>query len=381
MAELAYATVSKTVPVRVRIPPRLLMETKPQLTVGSLFAGIGGFDLGFEREGFRVAWQCEIDTNAQRILRHRFPNVELHADIRKLDAAKLHRVDVICGGFPCQDLSTGGKRAGLNGERSSLFYDAMRIVRTVRPRVVVLENVPGLLTSNNGNDFASVLREMGNGWNCSSIGWRVLDSQHFGVAQRRRRIFIVGSVADGYAEQILDFSACGKRDNSARVKTCGNTNIVARSVGSRGQSLIPYSPHGDYRYRNYDKSATLRGRENQLNGGAHLVVGVDLYNHTITGDTAATLTAAAGGTNTSGPKVIQNGFVRRLTPVECERLQGFPDDWTNIGIGNRPMADGPRYKACGNAVTVNVAQWLARQCSVVLSGGNVENARIPSNAP
>ena len=133
------------------------------MKVGSLFAGIGGFDFGFERAGFEVAWCVEWDRNAQNVLRARFPNAVVYGDIREVDPAQLAPVDVVCGGFPCQDLSVAGKRKGLAGERSGLFHDAMRIVRHLRPQLLVLENVPGLLSSNRGLDFATVLREVGEG--------------------------------------------------------------------------------------------------------------------------------------------------------------------------------------------------------------------------
>ena len=180
------------------------------MKIGSLFAGIGGFDLGFERAGFEVAWCAEWDRAAQAVLRTRFPRATVYGDIREIDLDALAPVDVICGGFPCQDLSVAGKRAGLAGARSGLFHDAMRIVRRVNPSVLILENVPGLLSSNHGLDFATVLREVGEGWDCAEVGWRVLDSQFFGVAQRRRRVFVVAGSRIGCAESILALAeSCG----------------------------------------------------------------------------------------------------------------------------------------------------------------------------
>jgi len=123
-----------------------------------MFAGIGGFDLGFERAGFHVSWCIEWDKHAQAVLRKRFPYATIYGDIREVDPAQLAPVDVVCGGFPCQDLSVAGKRAGLAGERSGLFHDAMRLIRKLNPKLLVLENVPGLHSSNRGLDFATVLR-------------------------------------------------------------------------------------------------------------------------------------------------------------------------------------------------------------------------------
>lgn len=486
------------------------------MKVGSLFAGIGGFDLGFERAGFEVAWCVEWDRNAQAVLRKRFPNAQVYGDIREVDPDKLERVDVICGGFPCQDLSVAGKRAGLAGERSGLFHDAMRIVRKLRPSVLILENVPGLLSSNRGLDFATVLREVGEGWDCAEVGWRVLDSQYFGVAQRRRRVFVVAGTRVGCAEQVLALTEGGGGDPPSRDKARQGASSDASSGADESNNLIlrPFSPHGHYRYRCSDQSATLQSQENRLNGSTHLVVeptaiqgnligrdqggphgvgaredgtmytltktdihavafrkskraqiedddqtwiddglantlngfdtgdtrtthvicqecghshaeericaecgndlacdtlelcsdclqedagkraqaiafhptqdpissaerthaigcdskqgcangavAIDVWNQVIDGECSATLTSATGGTNTSGPKVLQHTIVRRLTPVECERLQGFPDGWTQIG-NDKPTADTHRYKQLGNAVTVNVAEWIARR--------------------
>src|SRR3990167_6826375 len=152
----------------------------------SLFSGIGGFDLGFDRAGMECVLQVEQDNSCLGILARHWPKVKKVNDVRKI---KRVSADLICGGFPCQDVSVAGKRAGLDGERSGLWFEFHRIVTEVRPRWVVVENVPGLLSSNAGRDFAVILRglvECGYG-----VCWRILDAQYFGVAQRRRRVFVV----------------------------------------------------------------------------------------------------------------------------------------------------------------------------------------------
>lgn len=162
------------------------IKTKP--TLGSLFAGIGGFDLGFEAAGFTTAWQVEIDPVCRAVLADRFPHARQYEDVRTCLPA-LARTDVIVGGFPCQDVSAMGKRRGLAGARTGLFFDAMHIVQTLQPRWLVLENVPGLLFSNDGRDFETVLETLAE---CGYVGfWRVLDSRYFGVPTKRRRIFVV----------------------------------------------------------------------------------------------------------------------------------------------------------------------------------------------
>lgn len=166
---------------------------KRKPTVGSLFAGIGGFDLGFEQAGFQTAWQVEIDEINRAVLADRFPHARQFADVRTA-LPDLWPVDVIVGGFPCQDVSTAGKRRGLVGERTGLFYDAMHIVDTLKPRRLVLENVTGLLNSNNGKDFQEVVKSLAQ---CGYVGfWRVLNAAYFGVPTARRRVFLVAGLGE-----------------------------------------------------------------------------------------------------------------------------------------------------------------------------------------
>ena len=169
-------------------------------TFVSLFAGVGGFDLGFEKAGHTCVGQVEIDKNAQKILKKHWPDIPLHDDVKTaIEWAKeinlIGKVDIVCGGFPCQDVSVAGKRAGIAGARSGLFWDAIRFAQEVKAHTIVLENVPGLLSSNEGRDFGVVISAMADA-GYSHIEWRVLDSQFFGVPQRRRRVFIVGSSRD-----------------------------------------------------------------------------------------------------------------------------------------------------------------------------------------
>ena len=165
--------------------------TKP-LTVGSTFTGVGGADLGFEWAGFDIKWQCEFDSWKQQILRAHWPDVELFDDIRTMQDPP--PVDVMIGGFPCQDLSVAGRRKGFSGERSVLAFEFLRVAESVQPRWIVLENVPGLLSSNRGRDFARLIDEVvGCGY---GVAWRICDAKFWGVPQRRRRVFIVARRAD-----------------------------------------------------------------------------------------------------------------------------------------------------------------------------------------
>ena len=197
------------------------------MTLGSLFDGIGGWLLAAKHAGIEPLWSSEIEPFPLAVTKHHFPDVVQLGDITKLDGAKLWPVDIICAGSPCQDLSVAGKQEGLQGERSGLFRDAIRLVRDMRrasggqaPRFFVWENVPGAFSSNKGLDFRAVLEEITEAeipmpennkwadaglveWDGGSLAWRVLDAQYWGVPQRRRRIFLVADFGGHSAGEIL----------------------------------------------------------------------------------------------------------------------------------------------------------------------------------
>lgn len=200
----------------------------------SLFAGVGGFDLALERNGVEVVASVEIDKKAQEVLRRRFPNSLILGDITEVKGEQLIAAGfdpndgIITGGFPCQDLSVAGKRAGLAGKRSGLFWEICRILDETRSQTVILENVPGLLSSNGGRDMAVVIEALvERGYR---VGWRVLDAQYFGVPQRRRRVFIVGCLGTGGGqspEEILALRESRSRYFKASKPTRKN---IAREV-------------------------------------------------------------------------------------------------------------------------------------------------------
>lgn len=325
----------------------------------SLFAGIGGFDLGFERAGFNILAHVEKDEKCRKLLAAKWPGAAALDDVCTARAHNLPPCDVITFGFPCQDLSVAGKRAGLAGGRSGLFYHATRIINELTPSYCLFENVPGLLSSSGGDDYLRVLREMDRlGY---SGAWRVLDAEWFGVAQRRRRIFGCFSKLDsgaGRCAEILSLPeslrghpapsretekdspapfACG-----ARADREGMNRIVGDSfIGTQNKGYTQ-SSFGGYR----EGCGTLRASGGDLGGGSEsLILGVAI------------------GDNSRGDLINvapARPSVRRLTPTECERLQGFPDGWTE------GFSDSTRYKMLGNAVCVNVAEWIARRMAVAL---------------
>jgi len=208
-----------------------------KLTGVSLFAGVGGFDLAMERNGVEVVANVEIDKQCQKVLAKHFPKAKQFSDITDVKGSDLIGAGfepsrgIITGGFPCQDLSVAGKRAGLVGERSGLFWEIARLIEETKTEWFILENVPGLLTSNKGKDFGVVIGTMADiGY---SLAWRVLDAQYFGVPQRRRRVFIVGRrTGDGLSSAEVLFKSEGLRRNTTQSKQAGQDTATstARSV-------------------------------------------------------------------------------------------------------------------------------------------------------
>ena len=223
----------------------------------SLFAGVGGFDLGLERSGHTCIGQVEIDPQCLKVLNYHWPDVPKHNDVTTAkewadENEFVGRTDLVCGGFPCQDVSVAGRRAGLVGKRSGLFFDALEFAVHVKAENLLLENVPGLLSSNNGRDFGVVISEMANA-GYRHIEWRVLDSQYFGVPQRRRRIFIVGSTRDRSSSPIF-IEREGLRGDTEEIRTKKQT-----TSSETKRSVARMRGFGDYKI---DKTAsTLKSRD------------------------------------------------------------------------------------------------------------------------
>ena len=239
-------------------------------TAVSLFAGVGGFDLALERAGVKVVASVEIDKKAQDVLRRHFPNSTIFGDVTGVTGEQLiaagfePRGGIITGGFPCQDLSVAGKRAGLAGKRSGLFWEICRLIDETGSETIILENVPGLLSSNNGRDMAVVIEALvERGYR---VGWRVLDAQYFGVPQRRRRVFIVGCARDSgrTPEEILNISQsrAGYLEAS-KSKGKDSARKVATSVGVGGFREGSFGQFVDS-----DNSATLKASGGVLGGGS-----------------------------------------------------------------------------------------------------------------
>jgi DNA (cytosine-5)-methyltransferase 1 len=311
----------------------LTSENKFTPRMASFFSGIGGFDLGFENAGFQITMQCEIDAFGRRILKKHWPHSKLHGNIKELVNADIPVSDVWTGGFPCQDVSLArmGQRAGLKGSQSGLFHEFARLISESTPRVVVIENVSGLLSSHGGRDFGTVIRTLADiGY---SVGWRTLNSKYFGAPQSRDRVFIVGCYRDATGPAKILFEP-----------ECGGGHL--EKGGSNGKATIsPFKKElGD----------------NDGNGPVFQELAYCLY----------ATSARHTGTDWSRTYVTypKLGKVRRLTPNECEPIQGFPINWTHLEdySGDIEKLESARYKSLGNAVTVGVAAWLGARIATYL---------------
>lgn len=423
------------------------------LTYLSTFTGVGGFDRGFDMSGhFKCVGMVEIDPAARSVLDRHWPEVPKHDDIRTAqrwatDLGLVGRVDVLIGGAPCQDLSVAGKRAGFDGDRSVLFFDMVDLARHVGATYLVYENVPGLLTSAGGRDFAAALAALAEG-GFSHVEWRELDSQQFGVPQRRRRIFLVATTADRSGREVFPVGESRVGDLAsvvpawqeppASVADCAGADRWAGSAVEEEVAAPLLALTGGPRTTDID-GATFSVEATYWDGGqtsdcldvSMLTKGQmlpekrrmpavltpitfskkhraasdtdyeswaeDTVSPTLNvfdnGDTRATALIvdepkvhgfySTGGTHglnqqtevsptlkvgssvgvPSPPAVAiptQARFnVRRIVPVEAERLQGFPDGWTEYSADGKPLSDTQRYKQMGNAVTVPVAEWVA----------------------
>ena len=420
------------------------------MKLGSLFDGIGGFPLAGSRHGIKPVWASEIEPGPMAITKKHFPDMVHLGDVTKINGADVEPVDVITFGSPCQDLSVAGKRAGLDGARSGLFMEAIRIIKEMRdatdgPRFAVWENVPGAFSSNSGEDFRVVLEELcrvkdptftvpsskwepaglveGDGW---SVAWRVLDAQYWGVPQRRKRIFVVADFAGGSAGQILfereslrrDFAAgegAGQGTAADAARGAGteegfdgynqlSTGKVSKTLNcsATDYSHIPLTlavrGRGDESNLEYRQDGTanalltpnggragigvgavayaVRMREGCEGGGKGPLIQTDKSGTSATGNDQTifqpigffAMQAIGEHKESSSSSLKQRDYkdatdlvvepirrgykVRRLTPTECERLQGFPDGWTE------GFPDTVRYKALGNSVAVPCVEFV-----------------------
>lgn len=284
----------------------------------STFSGIGGFELGIGSKHECVGFS-EIDKYAIEIYQKHFPEHKSYGDITKIDAKQLPDFELLVGGFPCQSFSIAGKRGGFEDTRGTMFFELARILREKQPRLFVFENVKGLLSHDQGRTFLTIITTLDElGYDCQ---WQVLNSKNHRVAQNRERIFIVGNLRGTPRPTVFPFGTGDEEYIRETDKQGCASTLTGRSAGGQNR-------RGNYIIHN-------------IYGG----FGEGVRKFT---EYSPTIRTAAGGGHI--PSVVEGTRIRSLTPTECERLQSFPDNWTE-GISKNQ-----RYKCLGNAVTVNVIQ-------------------------
>lgn len=339
---------------------------------GSVCSGIEAATVAWHPLGWEPAFFSEIEDAPKAVLAHHWPDVPCHGDFTTIQGDEYGPIDLLVGGTPCQDFSVAGLRAGLDGDRGNLSLEFLRLADRTRPRWVVWENVPGVLSIDGGRAFGAILGGLGElGY---GFAYRVLDAQFFGVPQRRRRVFVVGRAGDwrGAAAVLserhsLSGHPAPRRSQGTRVAGCLSPG--AHPGGFNGQDaytnhLIAHSLRGE----GFDASEDGTGR-----GTPIIPVAFDCkasgQNGFGVGEVMSTLRSMGhknSHSNAGGHAAVQYGSaVRRLTPRECERLQGFPDDYTLVPHRGKPMADGPRYKALGNSMAVPVMRWIGERIQMV----------------
>ena len=343
----------------------------------SLFAGIGGFDLALTRAGHKCVWANEWDKYAAQIYDKNFSTKVDTRDIRTIINSEIPNHDLLVGGFPCQSFSIAGKRRGFDDTRGTLFFEIARILREKHTRLFILENVKGLLSHDNGNTFKTIittLTELGY-----DLQWQVLNSKNFGVPQNRERVFIIGNLRGTSRPQVFpirDNDEVYNRPNedkekihdiastlTARQFASWNGNYIKQinspihsndrvygidgisptlntMQGGRRQPFVAVKMERSDEAKKIRREMMKQGRDWSPRQGKKLGIREDELMNTIT---------ANWEVNQAVTNLVK---IRRLTPTECERLQGFPDGWTE-GI-----SDTQRYKCLGNAVTVNVIEYI-----------------------
>jgi DNA (cytosine-5)-methyltransferase 1 len=412
----------------------------------SVCSGIEAASVAWKGLEWEAAGFSEIEPFPCAVLNHHFPTVTNFGDLTKHEQWKIQpgTIDVICGGTPCQSFSVAGLRAGMADPRGNLALTFLSLCDRIRPEWIVWENVPGVLSSNGGRDFGAflgALAQLGYGF-----AYRILDAQYFGVAQRRRRVFVVANARDWRRAAAVLFEPESLRGDSAprRAKGQGITAGPRRSVDTigtlcadshpgsyagqdaytgrliparlgtipiqdgrgldKGQNGLGIGEAGDPSYTLTTMGAAsvaaplaaipingmtinkeLRDRQMtgigeagdpmftiRAEGGQHAVATPEPIAFHPTQDPISSVgishtigTGTSGGAATCAVVTPAPLAVRRLTPRECERLQGFPDDWTAIPFRGKPAADGPRYKAIGNSMAVPVMKWIGERIAIV----------------
>jgi DNA (cytosine-5)-methyltransferase 1 len=359
---------------------------------GSVCSGVEAATVAWHPLGWEPQWFSEIEKFPSAVLDHHYPNTPNLGDMTKFKEWPNDPIDLLVGGTPCQSFSVAGLRKGLDDPRGNLMLTYVAIAARYKPRWLVWENVPGVLSSNSGRDFGTLLTALGEiGY---GFAYRVLDAQYFGVAQRRRRVFVVGYLGDWrraaavlFERESLSGHPAPSRQarqeiaptvtSGAPFSRTGNQRVEAEALvtgpltagmgkGPRGTEAI----EGNHIIPTFvdDVANTIQTTCNDYSrADGFNMIAFGAQNSASQGDSVSEhVTPTLDKSKT--PAVMDNLSVRRLTPIECERLQGFPDNYTQIPWRNKEpenCPDGPRYKAMGNSMAVPVMQWIGKRIQMV----------------
>jgi DNA (cytosine-5)-methyltransferase 1 len=363
------------------------MTKKYKINLLDLFSGIGGFHLGLEKAGFKVnSYFSEIDKYAIQVYKHNFKNSTYVKSVTDVQQKNLPKIDAITFGSPCQDFSVAGKGKGMQGSRSSLISEAIRLISECRPSFFIWENVKGTFSSNNGQDFWAIIQAFANigGYR---LEWQLLNTKWF-LPQNRERIYLVGYAPNGSGGQVFPIKESSSKVNELQRQQANTCTLTGRyNAKGNGSYIIERKLNAQIaaqRGRNLDNPSN---RKKGIELTQRLEINKEAISNTLTSvqkdnyvvGTLRTHNDGKGfrkvvGTDyptipsraredVSGQPIIGNQqTIRRLTPIECERLQGFPDNWTYAN----GISDSQRYKMIGNAVTVDVVEAVGQRIKNLL---------------
>lgn len=363
-----------------------------RVNVLDLFSGIGGFSLGLQKAGFKIRkhYFSEIYSHATANYQYNFPDAIHLGDIKNIKKNQIEKIDIITFGSPCQDFSMAGNRTGLKGNKSSLITEAMRVVRELQPSIFIWENVKGTFSSNARQDFWAILQAFTNLGNYR-LEWQLLNTKWI-LPQNRERIYLIGYLA-GKCEpgvfpitenDILFRSSEKLNERQPQAKICSTINP---KFGSRATDT--YIKVADYRYdeglrerKDLISPCLVRGKhKSSLSGRPYLLIkngtkkgykiaeqgdSINFSFHTSNTRRGRVGKKCAQTLDTSCSQGVISGInqIRRFTEIECERLQGFPDDWTKFGNYNgeiKAIAKTQRYHLIGNAITVDLMELIGNK--------------------
>lgn len=354
-----------------------------------LFSGIGGFSLGLQSLGITQTYFSEVDKHASAIYKHQFPSSTALGDVRDINSRELPNIDLITFGSPCQDFSVAGKRAGIDGERSGLIKSAIKLIRQCRPRVFIWENVKGAFSTNAGADFAAILQEFANigGYR---LEWQLLNTRWL-LPQNRARIYLVGHLADRSQRAVFPIT---EKDTGLTQRQSNTTSVRCLTAGGNsgglhsGMTLVRSFEQKNHLVCPVLTPDRLDKRQNgrrikEHNEPVHTITAQDRHGvliksagtlrkfkdregyRKVKGCVSPTLNTRAREDGNMQPVVKLDDYkIRRLTEIECERLQGFPDNWTQYGNYDgviKEVSATQRYKCLGNAVTVKIVELIAKK--------------------